>query len=61
MFKKLGENGIRFIVAGVILGLEHLHENQIIYRDLKPENIIIFEDGYVKLTDFGLTKILMNN
>lgn len=61
MFKKLGEDGIRFIVASVILGLEHLHENQIIYRDLKPENIIIFEDGYVKLTDFGLTKILMNN
>ena len=61
MFKKLGEEGIRFIVASVILGLEHLHENQIIYRDLKPENIIMFEDGYVKLTDFGLTKILMNN
>lgn len=61
MFKKLGEEGIRFIAASVILGLEHLHENQIIYRDLKPENIIIFEDGYVKLTDFGLTKILMNN
>lgn len=61
MIKKLGEEGIRFIVASVILGLEHLHENQIIYRDLKPENIIMFEDGYVKLTDFGLTKILMNN
>jgi len=27
------------------------------YRDLKPENVIVFEDGYVKLTDFGLAKI----
>lgn len=28
------------------------------YRDLKPENVIVFEDGYAKLTDFGLSKFL---
>lgn len=27
-----------------------------IYRDLKPENIILDEHGYLKLTDFGLSK-----
>ena len=28
------------------------------YRDLKPENILINEDGYIKLGDFGLAKML---
>jgi serine/threonine protein kinase len=43
--------------------MQYLHENNIIYRDLKPENIIIDEYGkimilgYIKLTDFGLSKI----
>jgi serum/glucocorticoid-regulated kinase 2 len=30
----------------------------VVYRDLKPENILIGEDGYVYLTDFGLSRIL---
>jgi serine/threonine protein kinase len=40
------------------MALGYLHESKIIYRDLKPENILISEDGYIKLADFGLAKMV---
>lgn len=55
---KLTEDQTKFYSSQIILALEALHNNKVIYRDLKPENIIIDRVGYVKLTDFGLSKIL---
>ncbi|GAB2214696.1 hypothetical protein Droror1_Dr00019058 [Drosera rotundifolia] len=53
--KVLKEDAVRFYAAEVIVALEYLHCQGIIYRDLKPENILLQSDGHVSLTDFDLS------
>ncbi|KAJ0409281.1 hypothetical protein P43SY_006778 [Pythium insidiosum] len=36
----------------------HMHSKSIAYRDLKPENILLDNEGYMKLADFGLAKLV---
>lgn len=58
MKKKISESEARLYICELILAIEHLHKNNIIYRDLKPENVALDADGHVKLIDFGLSKQL---
>ncbi|URD96901.1 hypothetical protein MUK42_30733 [Musa troglodytarum] len=53
--KVLKEDAVRFYGAEVVVALEYLHCQGIIYRDLKPENILLQRDGHVSLTDFDLS------
>eukprot|EP01119_Soliformovum_irregulare_P011526 TRINITY_DN2903_c0_g1_i1.p1 TRINITY_DN2903_c0_g1~~TRINITY_DN2903_c0_g1_i1.p1 ORF type:complete len:620 (+),score=156.83 TRINITY_DN2903_c0_g1_i1:1947-3806(+) len=46
----------QFYVAQIVCGLEYLHSAGIIYRDLKAENLILNDDGYIIMTDFGISK-----
>ncbi|VDL72369.1 unnamed protein product [Nippostrongylus brasiliensis] len=50
------EDTAAFYLSEIVVSLEHLHRQGIIYRDLKPENILLDARGHVKLTDFGLCK-----
>ena len=58
--KKFDEERAKFYTIELILGLEFLHKNSMIYRDLKPENILMDSKGHLKISDFGLSKILDN-
>lgn len=55
------EERAKFYIAELILALEHLHDNDIVYRDLKPENILLDANGHIALCDFGLSKANLNN
>jgi serum/glucocorticoid-regulated kinase 2 len=54
---KFTEDQVKFYSSQVVVALEHLHSKHILYRDLKPENILVDVDGYLKITDFGLSQL----
>ncbi|KAF2236748.1 kinase-like protein [Viridothelium virens] len=53
---KFHEARAKFYIAELILALQHLHQNNVVYRDLKPENILLDANGHIALCDFGLSK-----
>jgi len=56
--RKFPEDWAKFYLIELVLGLEFLHKHNVIYRDLKPENILMDLEGHLKISDFGLSKIL---
>lgn len=45
-------------ITQIMKGLSHAHSRGIIHRDIKPHNIMILQDGTVKVTDFGIARLV---
>jgi serine/threonine protein kinase len=48
-----GGTRIAVIIAGIVLGMQHLHSRGFIHRDLKPENILLDWNWLVRIGDFS--------
>lgn len=55
--KGLGPQKAAYFLREIGKGLGYLHDRGIVHRDLKPGNIF-YEDGYVKIGDYGLSKFI---
>ena len=54
--KKFSEEQTRFFICNLLIALEYIHSQDIIHRDIKPENLVLDENGYTRITDFGIAK-----
>jgi eukaryotic-like serine/threonine-protein kinase len=46
------------IISAVLAGLSSAHDAGFVHRDIKPENVLITNDGHIKVTDFGLARVI---
>ncbi|KAI9644805.1 hypothetical protein NHQ30_006832 [Ciborinia camelliae] len=59
--RMFSEEKASFYMAEMVLALDHLHHNLgVVYRDLKPENCLLDAEGHLLLTDFGLSKVAVD-
>ena len=54
--RKFTEKQNKFLIACILVGLEYIHGENILHRDIKPENLVFDENGYLRITDFGIAK-----
>ena len=54
--KRLPPAQLALYLRQCLEALDFVHATGVIHRDLKPENILVSDDGFLKLTDFGLSQ-----
>lgn len=56
--KTLPEDVSVQIAIRILSALQHAHQAGIIHRDIKPQNILVNQKGYIKVSDFGIARMV---
>ena len=56
--RRFSEIETKFFVANLVIAFEQLQKNRIIHRDIKPENLVMEGNGYIRVTDLGVSREL---
>ena len=60
--RRFNEKQNKFLIGCILVGLEYIHGQHILHRDIKPENLVFDNNGYLRITDFGIAKkYVVNN
>lgn len=49
------------IAIRILSALRHAHEAGVIHRDIKPQNVLVDRQGYIKVSDFGIARMVDTN
>ena len=49
------------LTTQILKALQHAHNKGVVHRDIKPHNIMLLQDGTIKVTDFGISRLTDNH
>ncbi|CAA6664768.1 unnamed protein product [Spirodela intermedia] len=59
--RRLPEAALAEVARQVLQGLSYLHSQKIVHRDIKPSNLLVNRDGEIKISDFGVSKMMVRS